>query len=138
MHPGAAPLMPRHGGDDDEPHRTRDAGPGRHCGRPGRFWPRLAFRLTISARWPVQRITPRASSCVARERSAGELADHYVAGSWRGTDAPWLVVAAARSRPGSRATYLVCHKLPAGDGRISGLAGCWDGRLRDWAATCRC
>jgi hypothetical protein len=66
------------------------------------------------------------------------LADHYVAGSRRGTDAPWFVVAAARSRPGSRATYLVCHKLPAGDGRISGLAGCWDSRLRDWAATCRC
>ena len=24
------------GGDDDEPHPTRDTGPGRHCGRPGR------------------------------------------------------------------------------------------------------
>ena len=65
------------------------------------------------------------------------MADHYVTGSWRGTDAPWFVVAAARSRPGSRATYLVCDELPAGDGRISGLAGCWDSRFRDWAATCR-
>src|SRR5262249_7638448 len=87
--------------------------------------------------WPAQRITPRASSRVARERSGSELADHYVARSWRGTDAPWFVVAAARSRPGSRAAYLVCHKLPTGDGRLSGLAGCRDSRLRDWAATCR-
>jgi hypothetical protein len=101
--------------------------------------PPLASTLTIFNRLAcLQRITPRGPSRVARERSAGELADHYVAGSWRGTDAPWFFVAAPRSRPGSRATYLVCHKLPTGDGRISGLAGCWDSRLRDWAATCGC
>ena len=35
--PTPALLMPSIGGDDDEPHRTRDAGPGLHCGRPGRI-----------------------------------------------------------------------------------------------------
>ena len=80
--------------------------------------------------------TPGASGRVARERSAGELADHYVAGSSCGTDAPWFVVAAAGSRPGSRATYFVCHQLSAGDERIRGLAA-GISRLRDGAAACR-